>query len=240
MQLLFIRHGQSVNNAFWEIHNNSSHFHLDPELTELGRQQAGYLARALTAPAAATEPPAWDLQNLAGFGITHIYTSPMTRAVQTAEIINECLSLPLHVWLDLHEEGGLCLDDPESGEPIGQPGPPRSYFTNRFPSLLLTDDFPENGWWNRPWETMLQRSQRAQRFAAELRIRHPDPADRVALVSHGGFYNRLIAALFGLPENRAWWLPLNNTALSRIDILPTETHLIYHNRLDHLPRDLAS
>jgi 2,3-bisphosphoglycerate-dependent phosphoglycerate mutase len=240
MQLYFIRHGQSVNNALWELHNNSNHFHLDPELTDLGHQQAKRLASFLNRSNLAEGGPAWDLQNQAGFMLTHLYTSPMTRAIQTAEIIAECLDLPLVAWLDLHEEGGLNLDDPASGEPVGQPGPLRSYFVQRFPSLILPEGFPEGGWWNRPWETQPQRIERAQRFAQQLFQRHPNSDDRVALVSHGGFYNRLIAFLLGLPENGAWWLPLNNTAISRIDFLPTQTHLIYHNRLDHLPPELIS
>jgi broad specificity phosphatase PhoE len=70
MKLYFVRHGESEANLLWEF-SNGLHKH---GLTEKGRQQAARLA-----------------QSLRGAGITRIYTSPILRAVQTAEILADTL-----------------------------------------------------------------------------------------------------------------------------------------------------
>jgi len=91
--------------------------------------------------------------------------------------------------------------------------------------------------------------QRANRLLAELLARHGGSDDRIALVSHGGFYNYLMGAILDIPspdqvgeENpkARTWLSLNNTAISRVDFLESEVRLVYHNRLDFLPSHLVT
>jgi 2,3-bisphosphoglycerate-dependent phosphoglycerate mutase len=244
MQVYFIRHGQSSNNALWDSHSNSKDRSYDPELTEVGRQQARLLACALAA--CKSDAPVGlgsrDPQNLAGFGLTHIYSSLMLRALDTAHAVADALNLPVQAWLDLHEEGGLYLDDEISGGQVGQAGPGRTQLMTRFPRLELPAAVPETGWWNRPYEVEGERAGRAQRVIRDLFMRHAETNDHVALVGHGGFFNWLIAELLHLPAPGPYWFVLNNVAITRLDYhaQENETRLVYHNRVNHLPPDLIT
>ena len=238
MQFYFIRHGQSANNYLYETTGASDGRSEDPELTAIGRQQAEILARFLERndPTLARQ---FDQQNLAGFGITHVYTSLMVRAVATASIIARTLNLSPMAWEDLHEGGGIYLDDPETGEKVGQPGKNRAYFAAHFPTLILPESVGEAGWWNRPFEEVAQMYQRAERFVCDLLARHGGTEDRVAVVSHGAFYTALLRTIFKIARDDCWF-GLNNTAITRIDFMPEEIALAYLNRVDFLPKELVT
>ncbi len=79
MQLYYIRHGQSVNNANWTTDGfvESS----DAPLTEIGAQQAQLTAEYLEKNQPVIEHKGWNSDNRNGFGLTHLYTSLMERAV---------------------------------------------------------------------------------------------------------------------------------------------------------------
>jgi len=102
MQLYFIRHGQSENNALWMSTGSYKGRGEDPGLTAVGRQQAEILAQFLRRADSTLRQP-FDFQNVAGFGTTHLYSSLMVRAVATGTIIADALDLPLAAWEDLHE-----------------------------------------------------------------------------------------------------------------------------------------
>jgi 2,3-bisphosphoglycerate-dependent phosphoglycerate mutase len=240
MQLYFIRHAQSANNALWAATGSETGRSFDPILTALGQQQAQRTAEFLSRrdPAAPTDER--DIQNRAAFGLTHLYTSLMTRAVATAIPIANALDLSAQAWPDLHEGGGLYLDDPTTGEPVGQAGPNREHFETNFPHLLLPETLGAEGWWNRPYESQEDRLPRAQRVWRELRERHGQTNDRVGFVSHGAFYNYFLTALLGLPQRDGFWFALNNTAITRLDIFEGHIELIYQNRADHLPPELIT
>ena len=92
--------------------------------------------------------------------------------------------------------------------------------------------------------------------------RHGNSNDRVALISHGGFYNHLMAVLLKPPEvdrspssqavealtgdnviltdEREVWFSMNNTAITRIDFVEEEVKLVYMNRVDFLSADLVT
>lgn len=204
-------------------------------MTDLGRRQAELLARFLNRPGA----PDGDLHNVNGFGLTHLYCSLMLRAVETGTIIARELGLPLVAWKDLHEVGGIYLVDEESGQPVGLPGKGRLYFEQHYPNLILPEGI-EDGWWNRPFEERDQAPARAARVWDELLARHGGTDDRVALVSHGGFYNYLLAAIIGLPERGGVWFSLNNAAITRIDIVDGRISVAYTNRVDFLLPDMIT
>ncbi len=82
MKIFFARHGESEANVQRIISNRS----LPHPLTELGRRQAGELADALRAAA----PVA-------------LYTSPVPRARETAEIVSQALGVPAQVTDALRE-----------------------------------------------------------------------------------------------------------------------------------------
>lgn len=164
----------------------------------------------------------------------------MVRAVATSHALAEVLDLPLYPWLDLHEEGGLYLDDERTGMQVGQPGPDRSYFAVHYPRLVLPDTLREGGWWNRPYESMDERPVRARRFLKGLLDRHGGTDDRVAVVSHGGFYCWFLTTLLSLTNPGRYWFELNNVAITRIDFESDMTRIAYMNRVDFLPREMVT
>lgn len=231
MQLYFIRHGQSANNALWDATGASVGRSEDPELTTVGRQQAqllaGYLANGGNR-----------------FGITHLYTSLMIRSIETALAVGDALGLPVKSWEDLHETGGIFLED-EDGEPIGQPGKSRVHFEAAYPALVLPESLNAHGWWSRPFEDRDQHPVRAQRVLAELLEKHGGGDDVVAVVSHGNFYRHLMAALLRMPHPESFFFGMNNTAISGIYFPATVTaedaiFIQYQNRVDHLPPELIT
>jgi len=262
MQLYFIRHGQSFNNAIDEETSYSQDRSEDPPLTDKGLRQACVLAEFLREGGSFSAVEGFDPHRSSAPVFTHLYTSLMIRAVATAVCISAALDLPPVAWTNVHEGGGIYLDNPETGErqPLG--GKPRSYFEQHFPQLVLPETLGEAGWWNRPFETRPERRRRAQAFLVELLQRHGSQPDRVAVVSHGGFYQHFLAALFGFQEEAAraatgvarsnnqdnvtteWkdvlWFTLNNTGISRFDFLQGEVRVAYLNRLDFLPPDLIT
>jgi 2,3-bisphosphoglycerate-dependent phosphoglycerate mutase len=224
MQFYFIRHGQSANNLLYATTGSDKGRDYDPELTVTGHQQAELLG---------------DFLKHNHFCFTHLYTSLMVRAVSTGMLVADRLGLPLVAWPDLHEEGGIYLSD-EYGKPVGQPGKDRAYFEMQFPNLVLPESLDSSGWWNRPYESAAERSARAKRFLQNLITRHGGTDHRVAVISHGGFYNHVLASLMNLSTRQSLWFVLNNTAISRIDFYPDKTDFVYHNRVDFLPLDLIT
>ena len=244
MQFYFIRHGQSQNNHLWANTGTNEGRHEDPELTSVGRQQAallaGYLAQRVPVQDDAEQDATPDWWNGTGFDITHVYCSLMVRAVATGTAVATALNLPLIGLRDAHETGGIYLQDPETGERVGLLGRTRAYFEEHYPNLVLPDDMDDQGWWNRPFEERDERQERAERLVAKLLARHKETEDRVALISHGGFYNHVLAAMLNLPEEREYWFSMNNTAITRIDFREDRTWVGYMNRVDFLPRELIT
>jgi 2,3-bisphosphoglycerate-dependent phosphoglycerate mutase len=242
MQLYFIRHAQSQNNALYAETRSFQGRSEDPDLTPAGYEQARHLARFLCQGA---EPRSlavhdWNPLNVGGFGITHLYCSLMIRAVATATIIARALDLPLVAWEDLHEVGGVVQRDDETGERIGLPGSNRAYFEAHYPDLVLPKSLGEEGWWNRAYEEREQRPQRARSFLRDLLDRHGDSDDRVAVLSHGAFFSYVMHAILELPPEPMLWFSLENTAITRIDFLEGRIRLAYTNNATHLPRDLIT
>lgn len=240
MILFFIRHAQSVNNELAANNMSTKGRHSDPELTDRGARQAARLAEFLRRG----HPSGGYLESNsspAGFGITHLYTSLMVRSVATGAVIARRLNVPLLAWEQLHERGGIFLEDQVTGEFIGLPGRDRAYFEEHFPELVLPPDLPDAGWWNsRPFEGAEQWAARAWRFLAELRTRHGGTEDRVAVISHGGFYNDFLRTLLPLPVDPKSWFELKNVAITRIDFQEDIVIVKYHNRIDYLPADMVS
>jgi 2,3-bisphosphoglycerate-dependent phosphoglycerate mutase len=242
MQLYFIRHAQSQNNLLWALTGSHEGRNEDPDLTPLGQEQAEALAQYLRWPGhgQAAFGVDYNPQNVCGFDLTHLYCSLMVRAVQTGQAVARALDLPLVGWHDLHETGGIHLRDLETGELAGRPGHGRSFFEQHYPQLMLPDSVTEAGWWNRPFEADEERPERARRFLSELARRHGDSDDRVAVISHGGFYNHVMRCLLKMPEDRSHWFSLNNAAITRIDFEQEITWIHYTNHCDFLPAELIT
>lgn len=235
MKLYIIRHAQSTNNALTDLRDRVC----DPPLTELGRRQADILARHL---ATGSSPVPWETDH-PGYGITRLYCSPMWRALQTAQPIGQALGLAPEVWIDVHERGGIYLDHGESGGIVGYPGKTRSEILAEFPNYILPDGITDQGWWHQGREDRAACHGRAIRVAEKLRDiqRCCAEDERIAIVSHGGFTDALLKALFNqLPDPQVYYHHFN-TAISRVDF-HSDGHLEvqYLNLVGHLPLELVS
>ncbi len=247
MELYFIRHGQSENNANWR--RDLFQGVPDPELTEIGHAQAELLARSLGSRQKRDEKVSWNSQNRHGFGLTHIYTSLMVRAVGTAKPIAEALGLPLIAWPEIHETGGIFARD-DGDERTGLPGKTRSYFREYYPDLELPEWVDDHGWWNRPFETQEERKPRAESVWADLLTRHGDREGqrehRVAIVSHGGFFMLLFTTALGIEMRRnqeshnEYWFLMNNCSVTRLDVKNDQVLVAYTNRNDFLEDHLIT
>jgi 2,3-bisphosphoglycerate-dependent phosphoglycerate mutase len=239
MQLFFIRHAQSMNNKLWDETGGTIGRSEDPGLTEKGCKQthllAGYLAGGNTGNKNGDPPDENE-----GFGLTHLYTSLMLRAVETGIVISKRIGIPLEGWIDLHEGGGVYAEDPETGERQGRPGCSRSDLKQKFPDLILPVGATESGWWMKDFEPWGDRLPRAARLIEDLLQKHNDTDDRVALISHGGFYNAFLFSLLGMASDSKIWFALNNTAITRIDFSPESTDVIYLNRMEFLPPNIIT
>jgi 2,3-bisphosphoglycerate-dependent phosphoglycerate mutase len=241
MQLYLLRHAQSESNARWQDDPDEPFHYPDPGLTAIGKRQAEAAARALARAGPNTNGSPHDPGNRAGYGITHIYSSLMLRAVETATAVGAALDLPIRGRTDLHEWGGIYSLDRKADLREGLPGSDRDFFETRFSGLQLPPDFKDTGWWDRPYEPRSEVPARARKVFDALMGAHRNSADRVLVVSHGGFLNFLLAAVVNMTAEQAqanldanFWFVLNNTGLTRVDIGPVFCGIVYHNRIDHL------
>lgn len=240
MRLYFIRHGQSANNALWDEKGSDRGRSEDPELTKTGHEQAELLAQHILKIDTEARSNGQNSEPKRDFyGFTHLYTSLMVRSVATATHLSRALGLQLTAWPEIHECGGIYLDD-EQARPQGLPGKTPAYFKENYSHLILPSTVNEMGWWNRPFEAYEERPLRAQAFLQALKERHGGSNDCVAIVSHGGFYMELIRVMFKIGEENSWFR-MQNTAVSRFEFYPNgETTLIYHNNTSHLPERLIT
>jgi 2,3-bisphosphoglycerate-dependent phosphoglycerate mutase len=148
-EILLARHGETDWNR-----DNRFQGHADPPLNELGREQARVLAEAL-----------------AGEPFTAIYTSPLRRAAETAEIV-----AALH-GLRPRPVDGLREVDVGSWE-----GLTREEVARRFPEQFQRwlDHGP--GWEDgESYDEMGRRS-----VATLLELAEQHPGERIVAVTHGG------------------------------------------------------
>src|SRR3712207_5088470 len=82
MTLYFVRHGESEANRLREFSNRGVKHGLTPR----GREQAAALARALR-----------------GAAVAKLFSSPLLRAVETAEILSAAIGVPYEVTDALRE-----------------------------------------------------------------------------------------------------------------------------------------
>jgi broad specificity phosphatase PhoE len=154
MRLYFARHGQSEANVLRVISNRG----LVHPLTELGRQQAAELAQALT-----------------GVAITKIYSSPLLRAQQMAEIVAAALGLPVEI--------SDALREPDCGIAEGRSDEAAWDEHRRAWTAWLNErryDYRIEG-----GESFNDLRARFRPFIDCLSAAHGDTSDRLLLISHG-------------------------------------------------------
>jgi probable phosphoglycerate mutase len=200
--LLLIRHGQTASNRAHRIQGWSS----DP-LTALGQQQAQYVAERLTT-----------------YPISALYTSPLARTQETANIIGNAIN-QIPILLD-------GLREVDTGAVSGQS---ILYFLQRYPKLALAwfrdkanYAFPEGE----------QLSVFYQRVCSSLNwIRDQHPNQTVAVVSHGGSISAYLSLLLnGYSSNRLSWR-LRNCSICHVRWQDQQSaQVIAYNDVAHLPK----
>jgi broad specificity phosphatase PhoE len=183
MRLLLIRHGQSVGNAADRIQGLN-----DEPLTDLGREQAQALAYRLRAH----------------YVLSALYSSPLLRALQTAEIIARVLGLSVQV------EDRLKEYDP--GVVTGM----------RWEEVQA--QYPEiaKRWAEDSWRVPIPGEEGAEVFqervmaALEEIVTAHDGDETVAVVAHGGTLSAYLAGLLELDfRKRQPWV-FANASLSMV------------------------
>jgi broad specificity phosphatase PhoE len=165
-ELLLVRHGETDWNR-----ENRFQGHADPPLNELGRAQAADLAAAL-----------------AGEELTAIFSSPLRRAFETAEVIaapRGLSAMPVDGLreVDVGSWQGLTRDEVEQ----------------RFPEQFRRwlDQGP--GW--EDGETYEQMGERVIATLRDLAARHED--ERIVGVTHGGPIRAALALSTGISHSEA-------------------------------------
>lgn len=230
MHLYLIRHAESENNALTPdaVHRRK----VDPALTTLGCQQRDLLAEQLATGMQMDGQP---------YAISRLYTSAMYRSLLTAEPVAAALGLAPRVWPDLHEKYGMYLR--RNGHDIGFGGLKRSEIQAAFPNYNLPEAVSERGWYDADLgrEPETRSFYRAIKVAQQL-LEWRENDESVALISHAGFLDILLKAIFAQLPSRPHDMRYyhNNTAITRIDYDGRRPILHYLNRVDHLPAALRS
>lgn len=240
MQLFFIRHGQSENNALWARDGSAEKRVPDPHITETGRRQlqetARFLDFCLTSDLSAGVDPSCGLET----GHVVLFCSLMTRAVESATILSERLNLPIYAQLDIHENGGIYRDDMQTGGRIGESGLSKKDFEQRYPHVQLPSGMNHDGWWNRPFEEREVRRDRAAAVLTRLIENHAATTDTLIMVSHAGFYNYFLREVLGMPNDTKVWFELFNGAVTLLNFDREDVSIFYHNRYDFMPLDIVT
>ncbi len=164
MRLYFVRHGESVANIE-RVFSNTGNKH---PLTQKGIEQARLLA-----------------DNLAGQGISRIYSSPVLRAVQTAEILTQALQIEMEITEALREWSVGILEDtraPEGWEMHRQVQ--EAWFLHG----KLENKIPEG-------ENFLEIRERFVPFIEKLVGVGQDLDERLVLIGHGALYVAMLPVI---------------------------------------------
>lgn len=212
LKLLFIRHGESTGNRDQRMTS-----HLEDELTLTGQQQCQSLGHRL---------------HQQGWRPSHIYTSPLYRAVESLAYLCQPWEWPLpselpHIPTILKDALSPDQVVPLTLPPTDLPVIAVAEALQEFQAGILTgltwteakQHYPvlcQSLETSREWvaipeaETPLQGQQRARRFIQQLLTQHRN-GDAVWIITHHWILEHLIAVLMGC--DRTWQMPIANTAL---------------------------
>jgi broad specificity phosphatase PhoE len=182
----------------------------DQALTTKGRQQADALAERLrTIPLAA------------------IYSSPILRAIQTAEPTARTHDLQVQIEPELREVQ------------LGPIGPDQADVPPATVSEVLQARLREiavialgTGDWSSIPGSELSAALRSRITAIVDTLAARHPGQRIAIVSHGGAINAYFAAMLGIP--RDYFFPAANTSVSVVRIKGDRKLLFALNDINHL------
>jgi broad specificity phosphatase PhoE len=183
VKLLLARHAESAWNAERRFQGRT-----DVGLSDMGREQAAALARAL-----------------AGGRVGAIYSSPLVRARETAEIVARERGLTVTLVDELRELSlgaweGRTVDD-----------------------VLATEADAYRLWRERPYDCPPPDGEHIEDVARrvlpvmELIVSSHADGQEALVVSHGGVISIFLCHLLGLSPNALWQLAIGNASLSVVD-----------------------
>ncbi len=242
MRLYIIRHGHVTyrrGTSLDSVPPAERSYLPDPALTELGRKQAALLGERLQRRAVPDDQAEPVPNDRSGFAITRLFSSPMRRALQTAQPIATALGLRPKIWLDLHEVNGVKHDEGDGRGARNFPGLTRAEVEKYFPEYVIPGDFPDAGWWNPPPEGD-QYLARLGRVAQTLRAMAVNSDEHIAVVTHGTAASFLLHALLGSEDQERLYFNHAHTGITSLTLGENETALRYQNRVEHLPDDMLT
>lgn len=240
MRLIFIRHGQSENNELWDQTQSNLNRVADPQLTNTGKKQIEATSKFLNYLLHDETQSISNSMAQFNLGETYLYCSLMERAIQSGVIFAKNLSLTLYANPDVHENGGLYLENPDTNERKGEPGRSIDSIKETYPDLVLPEGINPLGWWNRPYEERETRRARAKKVLNDLISKHANSNNTVLLVSHGGFYNYLLRALLEIKDDTPSWFVFYNGAITLVEISEEHLRIVFCNRYDFMPANLVT
>ncbi|OPY58215.1 MAG: Phosphoserine phosphatase 1 [Pelotomaculum sp. PtaU1.Bin035] len=205
-RIFFVRHGETAWNALMKLQG-----HADVSLSDRGREQVELLAR-----------------RLAGEKIHCFYSSDLSRACETAEIIAKPHRLNIKTVPALREINfgvweGLTIQEIKE---------------------VFADEIKM--WWANPLSTRIPGGETlndvAERSVGAVKKIIGDHSDEnIVIVSHGGTIRSIIGSVLGMNLNEYWRLHLDNACLNLVDFPHWDrgilklfndcTHLSYPNHI---------
>ena len=200
MRIYLVRHGQKQ-----EGQNRFSRGQYDPHLTSLGEQQADLAGR-----------------RLAGLPLQAIFCSDLTRTIQTAEIINQHLRLPLSQRPELRE---IHLGDWE--------GVALEKLADEQDACFLAW---QDHTWDLPYPNGESGADVLDRMRSLLAEIIKANLEHVLLVTHGGVIRVLASAAIQLAMEKRFLLQADHCSLTILEYEdPAKCQLICLNDTAHLP-----
>ena len=198
-RIILVRHGQTIWNLELKYQG-----HADIELSSAGVEQASQVA-----------------DRLARISPAAVYSSDLSRAFQTAEIIAAKYGLPVNKMPDLREIN--------FGEWEG-----KNYesINSQWPALmgkLFThpDEIEIPG-----GETFQSLQSRTMKAVDQLAGRHAE--ETVLVVSHGAAIRAILCSILHMPLKYIWNIKQDNTAVNIIEIYPKRAIVSLVNDTNHL------
>ena len=142
---------------------------------------------------------------------TRIYSSPLSRVLETAQIASSNWELPIEQWDDLmeHDVGAFS-------------GLTWAELEERFSETLREFNETRNFDIIEGAETLAEMQARARRVVDRLVSQH-DNEDRVLVFSHGGILTWIIAQFLG--ADRIWGISVRNTAIFEFSVDVDKWHM---------------
>jgi len=205
-RIILVRHGQTEWNRVERFRGRA-----DVPLNETGLLQAEATGRRVAAE--------WQPQA--------VYTSPLSRAVRTAEAIARHFALPVQVHpgladIDYGAWQGLTPDEARA----------------RWPDIV-------EAWYAAPHtahipggETLAGLRARAMATVGELAARHPDPEGTIVLVGHTVINRIILLGVLGLGNDRFWRLRQDTCAINVFEVQGEEFTLVSLNDTCHLSKSI--